>query len=62
MGGRGVIAGTPEEARRLSAAELDRQIAVTRWRLGAISKSTIRSMARKRLAMLEDVKAERTAT
>ena len=59
MGKRAVMATTLEEAEHLSSAELDRQIAVAQWRLGSAIKATLRNLARKRLTMLEGVKAGR---
>ena len=61
MGKRGVMATTLEEVAQLSPAELDRQIAVAQWRLGAATKSTLRNRARKTLRMLENAQAERRA-
>jgi len=58
--GRAVMATTPEQAKQLSPAELDQQIAVAQWRLESATKATLRNLARKRLAMLAGVKAGRT--
>lgn len=61
MGKRAAVATSSAEAQRLSPAELDRQIAFARWRLGAATKSTLRNSARKHLAMLKRVKGKREA-
>jgi hypothetical protein len=59
MGKRGVNAVTYDEAIKLNSAELDQQIALAQWRVGAMSNASLRSTARKWLRMLEQVKAER---
>lgn len=59
MGKRSVNATTLDEALKLTANALDEQIAHAKWRVGAVSKASLRSSARKRLAMLEQVKTER---
>jgi hypothetical protein len=61
MGRRAIMASTVEEATHLSLSELDRQIAIARWRVGVATKSTLRNLARKRLDMLEAVRSDRTS-
>lgn len=56
------MATTPDEAAKLTPKDLDQQIAFARYHVGTATKATLRNLARKHLAMLERVKAERTAT
>jgi hypothetical protein len=59
VGKRGVNAVTYDEATKLSAAELDQQIARAQWRIDVVSNADLRNRARRQLRMLEQVKAER---
>jgi hypothetical protein len=59
MGKRGKFADTHENAAKLQPHELAQQTAHARWRLGFAGNSTLRNLARKRLAML--TKAQRNA-
>ncbi len=56
---RSGYADTSEEAMKLTAQALDEQIAHAKWRVSAVSNAGLRNTARKRLAMLEQIRAAR---
>jgi hypothetical protein len=58
---RAVIATTREQAEMLDPRELDRTIALFRYRLANAPNGTLRKSAARILAILEDVKGNRVA-